>query len=226
MSALPANLFLFEDLDNADATRHLAQRDLKALRRAAHWIETFVARPNKALGRSGPVCPFVPGARERKTLWLAPERLAGRNVAEVVELMSKYEQLLLRTEPVAGKDTSYKALVIVFTDSSAERAKGLLDDVRMQNRKRLSYAEDGVVTGEFHASNEGSAIRNPSFHPFQSPVPFVLMRHGVVGDWMFFLDNEDWRHLWARRFGEAAVQSLADALRRTGWRSARDDIRT
>jgi hypothetical protein len=226
MSALPANLFLFEDLEDADATRHLAQRDLKALRMAAHWIEIFVARPNKALGRSGPVCPFVPGACERKTLWLAPERIAERNVAEVVQLMSEYEKLLLRTEPVAGDDASYKAIVIVFSDSSADRAKDLLNDVRIQNRKRLSYAEDGVVTGEFHARNEGSAIRNPSFRPFQSPVPFVLMRHGVVGDWMFFLDNEDWRSLWARRFGEAAVQSLAAALRRTSWRSARDDIRS
>ena len=35
---------------------------------------------------------------------------------------------------------------------------------------------------------------------------------------MFFLDNEDWLILWARRFGESAVQALAEGLRRTNWR--------
>ena len=72
--------------------------------------------------------------------------------------------------------------------------------------------------GEFHERNEGSAIRNPGFQPFKSPVPFLLMRHAVISDWMFFLDNEDWLSSWARRFGESAVQSLAEELRRTNWR--------
>lgn len=66
--------------------------------------------------------------------------------------------------------------------------------------------------------NEGSAIRNRSFQPFKSPVPFLLMRHAVVSDWMFFLDNDDWLSSWSRRFGESAVRALAEELRRTNWR--------
>jgi hypothetical protein len=34
----------------------------------------------------------------------------------------------------------------------------------------------------------------------------------------FFLDNEDWLNLWARRYGESGVQALAEELRRTNWR--------
>ena len=177
-----------------------------------------MARPNKDLGRAGPVCPFVPGACERKTLWLAPEQIANRSVPDVVELMNGYRRLLLRAQPIEGDDANYKAIVVVFTDLSADRARDYLDDVQIQNLKRLSYVEDGVVLGEFHERNEGSAIRNPSFQPFKSPVPFLLMRHAVVSDWMFFLDNEDWLSSWARRFGESAVQALAEELRRTNWR--------
>jgi hypothetical protein len=44
------------------------------------------------------------------------------------------------------------------------------------------------------------------------------MRHTVVSDWMFFLDNEDWLGFWAHRFGESAVHALAETLRRTNWR--------
>jgi len=90
----------------------------------------------------------------------------------------------------------------------------------MQDLKRLSYVEDGVVLGEFHKRNGGSAIRNQGFQPFKSAVPFLLMRHAVIGDWMFLPDNEDWFSLWARRFGESAVQALAAELRRTDWRTS------
>ena len=149
--------------------------------------------------------------------WLAPEQITNRNVPEVVELMNGYRTLLLRAQPIDGDDANYKAIVVVFTDLSADRAKDYVDDVQIQNLKRLSYVEDGVVLGEFHARNEGSAIRNPSFQPFKAPVPFLLMRPAVVSNWMFFLDNEDWLSSWARRFGESAVPALVEKLRRTNW---------
>ena len=218
MPSQSTNLFLLQDLENSSRASKLAASDLSALHSVADWIRTFVARPNKDLGRAGPVCPFVPGACERRTLWLAPERIANQSVSDVVQLMNGYKRLLLRAQPVAGDDTSYKAIVVVFTDLSADRAKEYMDDHQVQELKRRSYAEDGVVLGEFHKRNEGSAIRNRSFQPFKSPVPFLLMRHAVISDWMFFLDNEEWLGLWARRFGESAVHALAAELRRTDWR--------
>ena len=218
MPPRPSNLLLLQDLDDPGKTRSVADSDLRALHSVADWIRTFVARPNKDLGRAGPVCPFVPGACERKTLWLAPERIANQSVAGIVDLVNGYKRLLLRAQPVEGQDTSYKAIVVVFTDLSADRAKQYMGDVQIQHLKTLSYVEDGVVLGEFHERNEGSAIRNGSFQPFKSPVPFLLLRHAVISDWMFFLDNEDWLGFWARRFGEFAVRTLAEELRRTNWR--------
>jgi hypothetical protein len=221
MQAQGANLFLLEDLDNPRKTSQLARSDLSALRTVADWIRTFVVRPHKDLGRAGSVCPFVPGALDRRTLWLAPEQITGRGVADLVQLIDGYKKRLLRAQPIEGDDTSYKAIVIVFTDLSADRAKESMDGVQIQHFKRLSYVEEGVVMGDFHARNEGSAIRNPSFQPFKAPVPFLLMRLGVISDWMFFLDNEDWLGFWTRRFGDSAVQALAGELRHTNWRQRR-----
>ena len=218
MPAHTDNLFLLEDLEEPSRTRTLASSDLNALHTVADWIRTFVATPNKDLGRPGPVCPFVPGGLERKTLWLAPERIAHQSVRDVVELMNGYRRLLLRARRIGGDDTNYKAIVVVFTDLSPDRARDYFDDAQIQHLKRRSYVEDGVVLGEFHERNEGSAIRNPSFQPFKSPAPFLLMRHAVVSDWMFFLDNEDWLGFWAHRFGESAAKALAEKLRHTNWR--------
>jgi Domain of unknown function (DUF6875) len=220
MQAQTTNLFLLEDLEDVSRTTKLAESDLSALNAVANWIKTFVVRPHKDLGRAGPVCPFVPVAEERKTLWLAPERIADRSVPEIVQLMDGYKKAVLDAQPIDGKDVNYKSVVVVFTDLSADRAKDLFADV-LQHLGVPSYVEDGLVLGGFYEGNEGSAIYNASFRPFTAPVSLLLVRHAVINDWKFFLDKEDWLNLWARRYGESAVQALAEELRRLPWRARR-----
>lgn len=50
----------------------------------------------------------------------------------------------------------------------------------------------------------------------------MFVRNGVVSDWKFFVDNDDWLGLWARRYGESGAQALAKELRRLPWRAGRD----
>ena len=218
MAAQTATLYLLEDLDNASKTRQLAPSDLAALRTVADWITTFVARPHTDLGREGPVCPFVPGGLERKTLWLASEHIADRSVADVVQLMNGYKTQFLHAQPMDGDGAHDKVIVVVFTDLPAARARGLLGEV-LQQLAVPSYVEDGVLFGPFYDGNEGTAISNARFRPFQSPVPFLFVRQGVLSDWKFFLDNEDWLTRWAHRYGESAVRALAEELRRLPWRA-------
>ena len=214
------SLFLLEDLEDAAKTSELEESEAASLHAVSDWIATFVARPHKDLGRPGPVCPFVPGSLERKTLWLAPERIADQSVPAVVELMNGYIRRLLDTQPTDGDDTKYKTIIVVFTDLPADRAQGVFDGV-LQQLAVPSYAEDGILFGPFYDGNEGTALYNSGFRPFQSPVPFLFVRHTVITDWKFFLDNEELLNLWARRFGESAVHALADELRRLPWREAR-----
>jgi Domain of unknown function (DUF6875) len=86
MPAEITNLFLLENLEDANRTREVAESDRNTLRAVADWIKTFVVKPHKELGRAGPVCPFVPVALEHKTLWLAAERSAGRKATDVIQL--------------------------------------------------------------------------------------------------------------------------------------------
>jgi hypothetical protein len=218
MATQTTNLFLLEDLQDGGRTGELAENDLFALRSVAHWIKAFVAKPHPDLGRPGPVCPFVPAALEQQTLWLAPERLADRDTPEVVELMKSYTNLFLETHPIDGDDATTKVIVVVFTDFSAERAQSVFDEVQQQLAVS-SYADAGILFGPFFKGNQGTAIYNDGFRPFQSPVPFLFVRSGVVGDWKFFLDNEEMLDLWARRFGARAVHALAAELRRLPWRA-------
>jgi hypothetical protein len=216
-----SDLFLLEDLEDVRRTSELGESDLDALHAVADWIKAFVARPHEDLGRAGPVCPFVPGALERKTLWLAPEQVADRGVPQVVELMNSYKNLFLETPPVEVDGANHNVIVVVFTGLSTDRAPGLFDDV-LEHLAVPSYVDDGIVFGPFYQGNTGTALYNASFHPFQSPVPLLFVRQGVIDDWKFFLDDQDWLTYWAHRFGESAVHALAEELRRLPWRARRD----
>ena len=219
--AASADLVLINDLEDIGTTGTLSEGDLSALRAVADWIKTFVAMPHKDLGRAGTVCPFVPGGLERKTLWLAPERVANRNVPDVVRLIKGYRKQLLDAQPIEGEGLDYKAILVVFPDLSAERAKSFFDDV-LKQAAVPSYVEDGVVLGPFYRTNEATAIYNHTFRPFTPPVPFLLVRHGVVSDWKFFLDDDEWLNRWAHRYGESGARALAEEMRRLPWREKRD----
>jgi hypothetical protein len=221
MAAQTTNLFLLEDLEDSSRTRDLVDSDLSALRSVANWIKTFVVKPHKDLGRPGTVCPFVPGSLERKVLWLAPEQIADRGEPDAIELVSGYKRLFLETQPTGGDDADYKVIVVVFTDLPADRAQGVFDNV-LQDLAVPSYANGGILFGPYYEGNEGTAIYNSRFRPFQSPVPFLFVRPTVVSDWKFFLDNEELLNSWARRFGESAVAALAEELRRLPWNARRD----
>jgi hypothetical protein len=184
-------------------------------------MKNFVVRPHPDLGRRGPVCPFVPGSIERRTLWFAPERIADRGVPHVVELLNRYKSQLSNTEPTDSDDTDYRVIVVVFTDLAAESARGIFADA-LQEIAASSFAEDGIIFGPFYQGNDGAAIYNADFHPFQSSVPFVFVRHVVVSDWKFFLDDQEMVSHWARRFGASAVPALAEELRRLPWNARQD----
>jgi hypothetical protein len=216
---LTTNLFLIEELDDTTRRGEIADSDLEALRAVAEWIDAFVIKPHKDLGRSGPVCPFTPGALERHTLWLALEHIADRGVPEVVELIRDYQTLFLQARPTDGDDTIYKAIFVVFTDLPADRAQGILGDA-LDQLAVSSYDKDGFVMGPFYEGNAGTALYNASFHPFTSPVPSVLVRPAVVSDWKFFLDHEAFFPLWAHRYGESGTRELAAEMRRLPWRTA------
>jgi Domain of unknown function (DUF6875) len=219
MPTQTANLFLLEDLEDVGRTSELADGDLTALRAIADWIKTYVVKPHEDLvGHAGPVCPFLPGSLERRSLWLAPEQIADRDAPEVVELMRGYKHRLLEAEPTDGDDVNYNVIAVVFTDLSADRAQGVFDDV-VQQLAVPSYVEDGLLFGPYYEGNKATAIYNSSFQPFESPVPFLFVRHGVLSDWKFFLNNGEWLDLWAHRYGEAGALALAEELRRLPWRT-------
>jgi hypothetical protein len=218
MAAQTTHLLLPGDLQDAGKTSELAATDRDALNAVSAWIKDFVARPHKDLGRAGEVCPFVPGSLQRRTLWLAAEHVADLEVSEVVELMDGYKRLFLQVAPADSDNAIYKTIIVVFPDLPAQRAGALFNGV-LEQLAEPSYEEDGILFGPFYDGNEGTALYNSNFRPFQSPAPFLFVRYTVLSDWKFFVEDDTLLDRWARHFGPSATNALAKELRRLSWRT-------
>jgi hypothetical protein len=217
MAAQTTQLLLPEDLEEPNG---ITATDLDALRGVSRWLHEFIACPHAQLGRDGTVCPFVPGSLERSVLWFAAEHIADLDTAGVVELMSGYKRFFLEKAPRDDADAFYKTIIVVFPDCSPERAGTLFGEV-LGELGDAAYEEDGILFGPFYEGNRGTAIYNDEFRPFQSPTPFLFVRHTVLSDWKFFVDDDTLVERWARRFGPEGAVALAQELRRQPWRKIR-----
>jgi hypothetical protein len=141
-------------------------------------------------------------------------------------------------------------MIVVFTDLTAERAGALFTDVLGSSRD-ASYEGDGIIFSPFCDGSEGTAVYDSRFRPFHLPVAFLFVRHTVLSDWTFFVDDDALLDRWARRFGPAGTAALAQSsaacpgawrvsnspgacgvisagnpeLRQAGWRPSRCDAK-
>lgn len=110
---------------------------------------------------------------------------------------------------------NYNVIAVVFTDLPADRAQGAFAGV-FEQLAIPSYVQDGLLFGPCYQGNEAAAIYNPSVRPFESPVPLLFVRHEVVDDWTFFLDDEAWLKL-----GRSAMERPARRLSRKNYDACR-----
>lgn len=216
MTTVTTNLLHPQDLEGSASGAALSADDLDALRTVRDWIQDFIVVPNDRLGRPGPVCPFTPVSIERQVLWLAAEHLGDGDVPRLVELLEGYKRKLLELAPADGDGGDVGVIVVVLTDVSPDQAPALFSGA-LEQIAVPSLVDDGILFGPFYDGHKGTAIYNEEFRPFQSPVPFLFVRHTVLDDWKFFLGSDDMLGHWARRFGESATRTLAAELRRLPW---------
>lgn len=184
------------------------------LAKTVEWMRRFLARPHPDLGRSGPVCPFVPGAIAQDTIWLAAVPYGRDEADAIIDAIGRYRDLFLELEPKSGDAAIMKAIVIVFPNVALEDA-GVIDDV--QSALKARFVGSGLMIGEFHERNEGPGLRNENFRPLRSPIPSLAIRHMVESD-LPFLDRTlyspeiraDFIRSYLRRLGASMSRSNFD----------------
>lgn len=165
------------------------------------YFREFLSKPHPAVGRPGPVCPFMPMCVKRNILYLSMVHTSGLVTSELsraertlavraclVKLLHSFVARFEALHPSDGKLRQFKAAVLIFPEISVQDAHDIID--KAQEEAKPSFVSRGLMCGEFHAANNAAGLRNPNFYPLRTPYPCLAIRHMVPGDFVFMtLDN-------------------------------------
>ena len=154
------------------------------------YIRKFLAKTHSDIGRSGPVCPFVPKSLRKDALHLTVIRTGkGSQVSTIknnlINYLKPFASNFLTMKPTTGSARAFKAAIFIFPDITLDQTTECIDDVQVACKP--FYVKRGLMLGEFHLRNNQPGLRNENFFPLRTPIPCLAVRHMVPTD-LAFLD--------------------------------------
>lgn len=157
--------------------------------RALDWAHTFLAAPNPAIGRSGPVCPYIQESFSRHSLLVAwrpdvdctDELLAGA----LLDFATYFAELRDRV-PVDQRHLVAVLIVLPNIDPSSATP---LDELHASLKGE--FVRRRLMIGQFHPRCDAPGLWHEDFRPLQSPVPLLAVRGMVASDLPFLLGDTE-----------------------------------
>lgn len=154
------------------------------------WIDDYLNYPHPALGRDGPVCPFVRQTTVRQALWVAVFPGDDLTVEDMSAAVSDAHEIYDRLR-AARADERWLTAVVVFP--------GLTRFDRIDSVHRRHKSEvvgDGLMLGQFYPGCRVAGLWNADFHPLDAPLPMLVIRPMMTTDYPFLVARTEWLYAY------------------------------
>jgi hypothetical protein len=207
-------------ISDLDGDNHaLLERHGGPIRQVVKWAREYLSQPHPALGRKGPVCPFVPKSMEKNLFFLTvcPELNPGKD--QVRQTVLTFRDVFTSLQPTNFPEAQFKTILILFPYIPRDRVTALIDET--QAELSFEFTPRGLMVGEFHDGPPNKpGLWNPDFRPLDCPVPMLVIRHMVDTDILFLQREKDLVVNYLERFGTRVPRPMfnltKDAVARFG----------
>lgn len=177
-----------------------------ALRALDAWVRDYLCRPHPELGRTGPMCPFVPKALQKRVLACAVHaQVATADLDAIMTALLREMERFIAMEPVSGNEAQYKSLMVLFPNLPEGEAFRVIETAQAALQPR--FVPNGLMVGEFHgAPPDKRGLWNTEFRPLWSPIPMLVIRHMVPTDVLFLKDDAQLFREYAKIHGNAVPE--------------------
>ncbi len=181
----------------------LSEEDFELLQKTANWIDENISLVvEKAPGRNEAVCPFVPTAQEKGTVYLMVARsLQNSGMEGLSELVCQLADLYESLSPTR-KDSAYlfKSLVVVFPEVEGQL---IYDTGHSSNWVKGELLKRGIELGDFFPTHPWPTSWDETFHAQRSPFSAFVLRPFVEADWESVSMIPRYRKTYLEQFGSA-----------------------
>jgi hypothetical protein len=166
----------------------------------AGWVNNFLAKSNKNLGRTGAVCPYVQYAEEKEYFKVGIFDEPNPDASAIAALIRGFKEIFITMNPSNKKDEKFKAITILFPNLTETQIFEIIDGVQLQLKPE--FVKQGMMIGQFYEDCQQGGLRNSNFKPLQSPVPLLAIRYMVETDWPFLEGDKILEQAYHKIFGK------------------------
>ena len=151
------------------------------------WIFNYLMQSHEDLGRSGPVCPFVPKAVHENSIYLSIISADHFDKTLFYQRILNYKNQFNLLSPTTGSKRLFRSIILLI-DIKNVNLEEIIE--RAISDLKLQFVENKLMLGEFHSGPpKNKGIRNPDFKPLRSPLPLLVIRTMVETDIEFLKIN-------------------------------------
>ncbi|GAA3058359.1 hypothetical protein GCM10010464_23660 [Pseudonocardia yunnanensis] len=186
------------------------------------WLREYVAVADRRVGRSGPVCPFMPRALDQQAVEARVRYdINGSSEQELInELGTEISEFGSTGRPARKSGVLLDSRLIVMPNLGPEGWERL--DAAYAHLKGFAV-ELGLMVGQFHPRCDERAVRNSDFRVSVAPVAMFAIRHMAPHDVLFLHRSEQWFKEYDSHFRSHFERGrIRDSLLLSLYGSARD----
>jgi heptaprenyl diphosphate synthase len=176
------------------------------------WLCEYVSVSDPRVGRSGPVCPFMPRALKQLAVQtrIRPD-IDGLAEPELIDaLLAEVGDFGKCGRPDSSSGVVLDSRIIVMPAMTSAGWRNL--DASYPHLKRAAV-ESGKMVGIFHPECDDRAVRNNDFRVSVAPIAMLAIRYMAPHDILFLGDSIEWFKEYDSRFGERfAKNHVRDSL--------------
>ncbi len=193
----------FKDASGGIQRRAIPATDIlsteKDLAVIEQWLWEYVSAPHPELGRSGPVCPFVPPAMNNNLVQFSLRYDVDNNKFESIYtvIQNEMSDFGITAKPAPNSGASLESRLVVFPLLGEEGCRRLDEHYTALKNEAV---ESGLMIGQFHPYCDERAVRNQNFRVSISPIPFLAMRRMAPHDVLFLHEERNWFENYHQNF--------------------------
>ncbi|MEV0252008.1 DUF6875 domain-containing protein [Nocardia sp. NPDC050712] len=171
------------------------------------WAEDHLTGHTPALGRDGPVCPYVGPAIRRDLMWIGQVQGARPKPAFVRRVLADALELFPELPPTEGGAAVLRTLITVLPDLTDYT---LIDELHAE--LKTGFVEHGAMLGQFYPGCDQPGLWNKDFHPLDSPIPMLVVRTMMTTDFPFLLARPEWMTAYVKKFAPSLPAHVRHAV--------------
>jgi uncharacterized protein DUF6875 len=186
------------------------------------WLREYVAVGDRRVGRSGPVCPFIPHALARHAVQADIRYdIAGSSESELIDkLRPEISKFAAAGRPLRNTGVLLDSRLLVMPRMDVAGWERL--DAAYEHLKDFAV-ERGLMVGQFHPHCDERAVRNPDFRVSVAPVAMLAIRYMAPHDILFLHRSAQWFKEYDLRFQSHFQRGrIRDSLLLSLYSAARD----